>query len=96
MGMVLAELPHPAACRVAFAVVFVLPILTLNGFWGQRQDFREVGMDDDRGQQLVVIGNRAVVVLATQTVVAMDLGRTEVFNAVQSHQVTAFQEDIIL
>jgi hypothetical protein len=53
-------------------------------------------VDEDRGQHLVVVGNVAGLVPATQAVIAVDLLGPEVFDAVQGHQVTAFEEDIPL
>jgi hypothetical protein len=96
MRMVPAEAFEPAACGVAFTVILALAILALDGLRGQGDDLRKIRVDDDRPQQLVVVGNLAVSVRAAQAVVAVDLLGAEVFHAVQRHQVAAVEEDVLL
>src|ERR1700693_6147807 len=94
--MVLAEALEPAACSVAFAVVLVVAILALNGYRSQGDDFGKVGMDQDGPQQLVVVGNGPVAMLARHTMGTVDFVRAEVFDAIQGHEVTAAEENIVL
>src|SRR5262249_54000398 len=55
-----------------------------------------VRMNDHSTQHLVVVGNLAIAVLPRQAVLAVDLLRAEVFDAVERHQVVAFKEDVVL
>jgi hypothetical protein len=87
---------EPAAGGVAFAIVLGVAVLAVNGFGRQGNDFGEVGVDDDGAEHLVVEGNRAVVVRARHAVVAVDLLRAEVFDAVEGHQVVAVKEGVLL
>src|SRR5205085_2040675 len=64
--------------------------------WHQGDDFSEVRVDDDRAEHLVVVGNGAVPVRSRHAIIAVNLLGGEVFDAVESHQVTAFEEDILL
>src|SRR4051794_25338897 len=94
--MVLTEVLDPAAGRVAFAVVLLVPILTLDRFGRQGDHLGEVRMDDDGTEHLVVVGDLPVGVLAGHAMVAVNLPGAEVFDAVEGNQVRAAKEDMVL
>jgi hypothetical protein len=98
--VVLAEPFQPATGGIGHpkgrAVVLGLAVLHLDRLGGQGDDFREVRVDEDRAEHLVVVGNVAVLVMAGHAVVAVDLVGAEVFDAIEGHQVAAIEEDILL
>jgi hypothetical protein len=68
----------------------------VNRLGRQGDDLGEVRVNEGGSQHLVVVRHFAVVVLAAQAVLTVDLVGTEVFDPVQGQQVTALQEEVVL
>src|SRR5205807_531878 len=66
MRVILAEFRKETLGRVTLAVVRRLTILLDDRLGHQRDDFAEIGMDERRGQHLMVVGKPAVLRLALQ------------------------------
>ena len=61
MGVILAQLDNEALGGIALTVIFLRAILFDNGLGHQRNDFTAVWMENRRPQQLVIIGDRTIV-----------------------------------
>jgi hypothetical protein len=91
-----AELLHPAAAGVAFTVVLLLPVGALDRLRTEGEDHRQVGVQQHRPDQLVVVRGRAVAMVRLQAVLTMHLLGAEVFDPVQGDQVATVEEDELL
>lgn len=93
-GMVLSEFLQPSSGGIAFTIVFGLPILVADGLGRQGNHFFLLGMDNDRGQCLKVIGRFAGLGVGFLQAIAREefFGR-EVTGAIQGDQIAAFHED---
>ncbi len=82
----------PAFARRAFAVLFGMPVLGHDVFWGQGNDLRVSWRDDHRGNGGVIMEGAAIAEVRAETVAAVNgLGR-KILRAIQSHQQLVAQD----
>ena len=91
-GMLPANLLQQPSGRIALAVVFGAAVLFLNRLRRQRNHLLEIGVDEHRGEHLMFVGHRAVLVLLHLARWTVNLLRREVSGAIQRQQVAAVVE----
>jgi len=96
LGMGFSNFPEDSFSGVDLTVLLDGAIGVLDGFREKRDHLPQVGMNDHRLENLMMITGFSMLVFGLQTTGTTDLFRSEIFRSVQRHEVFSIQKPVLL